>query len=64
MACVTPASKKLKRECHFDNKWINEFQEIGKSSKGTNNEIDLLISICMFLIRTNYIGNQWVCHVN
>ena len=48
MACVTPASKKQKRECHFDNKWIKEFQGIGKSSKGTNktnNEIDLLISM-------------------
>ena len=47
MACVTPASKKQKRKCHFDNKWINEFQGIGKSSKGTNktnNEIDLLIA--------------------
>ena len=67
MACVTPASKKQKRECDFDNKWINEFKGIGKSSKGTNktnNEIDILISMCTFLIRTNYIINQWVWYIN
>ena len=29
-----PAAKKQKRECHFDKKWIEEFQGIGRSSKG------------------------------
>ena len=56
MARVTPASKKEKRECHFDNKWINDFQGIGKSSKGTNktnNEIDLLISMEYSKYRVN-----------
>ena len=30
-----PAPKKAKRKCHFDPKWITEFQGIGRSSKGT-----------------------------
>ena len=29
-----PLPKKPKRQCHFDRKWIEEFQRIGRSSKG------------------------------
>ena len=29
-----PPAKKPKRKCHFDSKWIEEFQAIGRSSKG------------------------------
>ena len=29
-----PAPKRPKRQCHFDSKWLQEFQGIGRSSKG------------------------------
>ncbi len=29
-----PKKQKLKRQCHFDRKWVEEFQGIGRSSKG------------------------------
>ena len=30
----TPPPKKPKRQCHFDEKWIEEFRGIGKSHRG------------------------------
>lgn len=31
---VSPQPKKARRLCHFDSRWVQEFQGIGKSSKG------------------------------
>jgi len=32
---LPPAAKRRKRNCHFDSKWIKDFQGISRSSKGS-----------------------------
>ena len=38
-----PATKKKKRSCHFDKKWMDEFQGIGRSHKGIRKFNSILV---------------------
>ena len=44
---LTPAPKRPRRQCHFDSKWLQEFQGIGRSSKG-----DCVCDVFSFILVT------------
>ncbi len=48
-----PKKQKLKRQCHFDRKWVEEFQGIGRSSKGWRTAI-VILNFCIDIIK-NYV---------